>query len=282
MNRSSSSSLVLTKALIGFLNYKTAEGLTPSSVDSYRVILQHWVEFTGDIQLKHLSSDKVGEYLLYLRNEYIPQRFGGDTRRLAPKTLRNHWICLSSFFRWANKEFQVNNLMRDIPAPRFQRIQVEPFTQDEVLRMLKACLYCHKAETADRGHFVMRCHTADRDQALIVTLVDTGLRASELCSLRIGEFDAKHGKLDIKQGLKGGAKGGKGRIVYLGKSCKAAPGRSTHKMSFSTSRMSTRGRPLPSARCTFSGINGSKITHYSSVVSIGLAPLRSLTYPNYF
>ena len=48
-------------------------------------------------------------------------------------------------------------------------------------------------------------------------LLDTGLRASELCALEVGDIDLKTGKVTIKHGQRGGAKGSKGRIVYMGK-----------------------------------------------------------------
>lgn len=67
-----------------------------------------------------------------------------------------------------------------------------------------------------------------------------------------------------------------------GKSCQAAPVRNTHTIPFSTSRLLTLGRPLPSSRGSFSGISASKIIHCSSVMSIGLAPLPGLTYFNHF
>lgn len=63
----------------------------------------------------------------------------------------------------------------------------------------------------------MRRTTARRDQAIILTLLDTGLRASELCSLTVGEVDLRTGRVDVKHGRAGGAEGGKGRGVYLGK-----------------------------------------------------------------
>ncbi|MBN1316343.1 MAG: site-specific integrase [Anaerolineales bacterium] len=63
----------------------------------------------------------------------------------------------------------------------------------------------------------MRRTTYRRDEAIILTLLDTGLRASEICSLKIGCVDQKTGRIDVKHGVAGGAKDGKGRIVYLGK-----------------------------------------------------------------
>ena len=52
MNRSPSNSLPLEKAISGFINYKTAEGLSQSSVDSYERILEHWAKYSGN---KHVA-----------------------------------------------------------------------------------------------------------------------------------------------------------------------------------------------------------------------------------
>jgi integrase len=48
------------------------------------------------------------------------------------------------------------------------------------------------------------------------TPLDTDLRASELCTLRIGDVDMKTGKVTIRPGLERKAKGRKGRTVYVG------------------------------------------------------------------
>ena len=55
-----------------------------------------------------------------------------------------------------------------------------------------------------------------------MTLLDTGLRAMEICSLRIGDVNLKTGRVEVKHGVIGGAKGGKGRTVFLGKAARRA------------------------------------------------------------
>jgi integrase len=48
-----------------------------------------------------------------------------------------------------------------------------------------------------------------RDQAIILTLLDMGLRASELSALKVNDVDLKSGKVHVKHGRLGGAKAGK-------------------------------------------------------------------------
>jgi len=129
---------------------------------------------------------------------------------------------MCSFFTWAKTEFRLDNPMKNVPAPRFQKVVVEPFTREEIARMLKACIYSREADTLARRRFVMRRPTANRDQAILLTLLDSGVRASEFCALEINDFEAKRGKLEIRHGVSGGAKGGKGRTVYLGKTARHA------------------------------------------------------------
>ncbi len=191
------------------------EGLADRSVQSYERLLNHWAEYMREIMVGKIAAQDISTYLTWLRTEYTPQRFNGKTTPLSPKTIRNVWVTLSSFFTWASREFALPNPVKEVPAPKFQKTQTDPFTQDEVERMLKACVYTREANTDQRHKFVMRRATANRDRAILLVLLDTGLRASEVSALKIGDVDAKRGKVEIKHGVEGGAKGGKGRIVYL-------------------------------------------------------------------
>ncbi len=68
----------------------------------------------------------------------------------------------------------------------------------------------------------MRRLNANHYQAIIITLLNTGLRASEVCALTLNNVDLKSGRMKIRHGAEGGAKGGKGRTVYLGKVARKA------------------------------------------------------------
>lgn len=223
MNHRPPGSLPAEKAIEGFLNYKTAEGLSERTVESYQRQLQKWQEYMGkNKEVAKITTSELTGYLNWLRNEYVPHSFGSAKERLSPKTVRNVWVTLSSFFTWAAREFKIPNPMKDVPAPRFKSPPVKPFTQAEVELMLKVCMYSREVKPGNRRAFVMRLPNGHRDQAIILILLDAGLRAMELCSLRVKNVDLKTGKVEIQHGYEGGAKGGKGRIVYLGKAARRA------------------------------------------------------------
>lgn len=222
MNHSTPGSISLKKALLGFVQAKEAEALSPRTIETYRRQLECWIDHAGDRSVSEVDTQALRAYLAYLRTEYVPKRITGRTHPLSPKTLRNVYITLASFFTWLGEEFALPNPLKAIPAPKYQEAEVAPFTQAEVEAMLKAVEYSRETNTRDGRRFTARRPTANRDRAVILVLLDTGLRASELCALNIGDVDQRSGKVDVKHGQEGGAKGGKGRHVYLGKVARRA------------------------------------------------------------
>ncbi|MDD5368057.1 MAG: tyrosine-type recombinase/integrase [Anaerolineaceae bacterium] len=213
--------LLISKAVTGFLQFKAAEGLSARTTDSYRRILEQWLERQPDVEVGSVTTQQLRDYLNYMRTEYVPKRINGNKeQKLSSKSIRNIYVGLSAFFHWASEEFQIPNPMKSLPAPKFTSPEVEPFTKEEIEALLKACDFCDEACTDRRRKFTMRRATARRDRAIILTLIDSGLRASELCSLRVADLDQKTGKITIRHGVNGGAKGGKARFVYLGKTAR--------------------------------------------------------------
>ena len=139
------------------------------------------------------------------------------TEPLSPKTIRNAYIALRSFYAWLNIEFGIPTPFVHLTPPKFQKQVIEVFTKEEIELLLKACVYARESNPHDRKSFVTRRPSANRDKAILLTLLDTGLRASELCSLKVGDVDLKTGKVMVRSGISGGAKGGKARITFLGK-----------------------------------------------------------------
>ena len=132
------------------------------------------------------------------------------------------YIALRAFFSWLNKEFKLPNPAVEVTPPKFPKHVIQTFTKEDIEKLIKSCLYSREAQTDERKKFVMRRPSGNRDQAIILTLLDTGLRATELCSLIVEDVDLKTGKVNIRHGIGGGAKGGKGRVTYLGKVARKA------------------------------------------------------------
>jgi integrase/recombinase XerD len=132
------------------------------------------------------------------------------------KTQANQWVALSSLWTWASVELGVPHVIRGrVQRPQFQREQPEPYTEAEIRHMLDACDYTAEWSTQPGVH--TRRATGRRDRAILLLLVDTGPRASELCNLKIRDFDRKTGRIAIHHG-----KNDKGRNLYPGQAARSA------------------------------------------------------------
>jgi integrase/recombinase XerD len=216
------STLSLSRAVDGFIKYKLAEGLSQRTVTSYEYILSRWAAYCEDVPVNQIDSSIITGYLAWLRTDYKPVRYNGSTHPLSKKTIRNVWVALKAFWNWACQEFKLPDPMEGINAPRYQKPEIETLTRDEIEKLLKACKESREAKTELRRKFTMRRPSASRDQAILLILLDTGLRATELCTLKIGDVDQKTGRVQVRHGDEGGAKYGKGRTVFLGKASRRA------------------------------------------------------------
>ncbi len=206
----------------GFLLAKRAEGCAPGTLTDYAAGLRHlrrWLlaQGRGEADPRELGRGDLVRFLAELADVPAP----GKGRPLAPKTRRNAWVALKSFYRWLSGETGGPSPMDGVPAPRGEERPVRPLTRDEVQALLAACDRMAPARTARRRPFQMARATAVRDKAILLTLLDTGLRASELCALTVGDVDLTSGEVRVRRG-----KGGRGRLVYLGAAARRAVWRS--------------------------------------------------------
>jgi hypothetical protein len=105
--------LNVTKAITGFLQYKSAEGLSPVTVSGYDRDLKLWIEYQGDMDVAAVETTHILAYLNYLRTDYVPRRItGNNDKKLSPKSVYNLYISVASFFTWASREFDLNNPMK--------------------------------------------------------------------------------------------------------------------------------------------------------------------------
>lgn len=194
--------MLFSKAVEGFILSKQIEGLSDSTLTTYQYHLEHFTSWHNNTELEKITANDIKRFFLFLQTEYEPVRWNKDNSPLSNRTLKNIWIVLKSFYTWAKDELQVNDMMSSIPPPKATIVEVEPFTQAEVKALLKVV---DKKSNGDNHPFGLR------NRAIILTLLDTGLRATETCNLKIADVEMRTGKIKIDN-----AKGNKTRSVYLG------------------------------------------------------------------
>lgn len=202
--------VTLSRAIEGFLLHKSAEGRSRHTLADYRNCLGKLLSFLGDLPVRQVGITRMREFFAYLNTDYRTTPDGCAPRpsqRLSQKSIRNIHAACSSFFTWAVAEdLASRNPMDRIQRPKNQPPPIEPFTEQDIKALLTVC----DQTRAWRGKPEVSSgrYTGQRDRAMILLLVDTGIRVSELCKLTAGDIDRITGHIEIIQG-----KGGKSRTV---------------------------------------------------------------------
>lgn len=183
--------------------------LSPNTVNDYALTFRRLVAFLSERQeFEAITTHQVKLFLNHLKAEFS----------LGPKSMMNAWIALSSLWTWAGAELGTEHVISGkIERPRWRRPPIEPYTMTEVQAMLEASGYTRAWRTKTGRTVRTQRPTALRDRAIIFTLVDAGIRASELCDLRVEDYDREKGKLFVRKG-----KGNKGRFAYVGSTARLA------------------------------------------------------------
>ncbi len=116
------------------------------------------------------------------------------TKPTTPGTVKTYHRILRAFFNHLVTEGELDaSPMERIPPPIDRPDQVVPFTLEQLAALIQA---------ATRGN------NPKRDEAILLLLLDTGLRATELCDLLVSDVDFDGGAVLVRDG-----KGGKSRTV---------------------------------------------------------------------
>jgi integrase/recombinase XerD len=176
-----------------FLVDRQSTGLSGKSLKFYQQFLKHFISYckaNSLMLLREISPDILRRYFLFFAESHNP---GGV--HAAYRTLR-------AFFRWlANEEVmppEWKNPMLKVKAPKVILDPLAPISIEDVRALINTC---------QRGNFV-----GERDEAIFLSLLDTGARAQELCNMNIKDIDLNTGAVLIRYG-----KGGKTRTVFIGR-----------------------------------------------------------------
>ena len=154
--------------------------------------------------LKHNGFDSCGKrelklFFVYLSKEQPDGRWGNPRRTapLRPISVKDYFVTLRAMFRWFVEEGLLeSSIIGELPTPVVRSSQIQPFAPEQVEALLDAA----------KGSVHPK-----RDLAIISLLLDCGLRASELCSLKLDDIDLNARCVSVL------GKGNKRRSVYFGK-----------------------------------------------------------------
>lgn len=152
----------ITDAIADFIQYRTAQHYSPHTIRNYQNTFRAFIAWLdcnpepGQIGASHMI------------------KFLGSREGLSKKTVLNYHADLSSLWGWmVGQGLAAANVMRQVPAPRPGVRAIAALSRLEVSALIQAAFEGQRPA---------------RDRAIVLLLLDTGMRASELCSLAVGDI----------------------------------------------------------------------------------------------
>ena len=197
--------LTIDELLARYAVSNQADGKSRKTIAWYTDMLTQFLRYLKangyQCTLSTFNINIIRGYILFLQRRprfqghpFIPQR----RDLLSPKTVQCHVRVLKAFSTWLYEEEYTNiNRLGHLKLPKATVRIMRPLTPEEIKKIVSSI---------DR-----RSYSGERNRAVLVTLLDSGLRASELASITLSNLNIRDGNIRIT------GKGDKERIVPIGK-----------------------------------------------------------------
>lgn len=199
----------LALSISGLVNlYKRnnlADGKSPRTIKWYDEILRSFHSWlTAELQNDDISVFDIAlvrDYILYLRHKprfqghpYTPEQ----DQLLSAKTVQCHVRALKAFSSWLYVEGHTgDNRLRNLKLPKAPTKIIRPLSPEEVKKIISKI----KRSSPAGG----------RNYAILVVMLDSGLRAAEIAGITLGQVNFEAGYIKVM------GKGARERIVPIGK-----------------------------------------------------------------
>jgi integrase/recombinase XerD len=181
-----------------------AESRSSKSIDLTVLVLKKLKTYLEanklSIDAKYVGPNEIRDFILYLRgcHRYVGHRFTPHQEKpLSPQTINCYYRALrAAWNRWVSDELVEQSPFHRLKAPKFPKKVIPCFTKTQIGDLLAAI-----DVSTSEGY---------RDYTLLVLLLDTGCRLSEVTNLRPGDIDM------TRRCIKVMGKGSRERIVPIG------------------------------------------------------------------
>jgi len=191
--------LELQNLIEGFKLSCQTEGKSPKTTEWYVSFLNRFQRFleTSNFPTDIIRIDRnhIRAFILYLQQDARVPHTG---KHLSSSTIQGYVRTLKVFFSWAVREEHIeSNHMTNVPVPKGSSKIINTFSNEQVARLLDLCI-------RSNGH-------GQRNLSIILLLLDSGIRVSELINIRLDDVNLAEGHIKIKI-----AKGSRERVVPIG------------------------------------------------------------------
>lgn len=179
-------SITFSQALDGWTLAAQARRLSPNTLADYANSFRKFQAFLrSDPDMRSITAEEI-------------ERFMASLNGLSDKTLLNVHTALSSVWHWAVDEKVVkSNVVREVAPPDPEVRAIAPFSREDVKALLGALERSRAYARPGKRECTHATRQALRNRAIILLLLDCGLRASELVQLKIYDIDKRNGQVKV-------------------------------------------------------------------------------------
>jgi site-specific recombinase XerD len=203
--------------VVGFVLTKRTEGKSPRTVQYYQENLRRFLWYAKrqgwSDNVRFMTEWQIREFLGYVGTEthrWGLEGNGSETSqyKASHSNVRHYFVVLCCFFNWLTQEgFLQKNPIVKIKVAKPRPKVIIPYSSDEIKRMLTVCDYDYEHNAKFLG---------SRNRVMILILMDTGIRLSELVGIKLSDIDNEKGYVKVL------GKGAKERVVRIGKTTEKA------------------------------------------------------------
>lgn len=204
----------LDELIEGFLLYLATEGKSSGTLRVYESRLKElktWLQ--NHTENSQITIKELRGFVRELQTRKARPGYGATSnldKKLSPATVRAYTVAIKSFFRWLHEEEYIDtNLAARLKIPSVPKRVIAALNAEQIERFLSVI-----NKNDRRGY---------RTYAMVVFMLDCGIRVGELCQLRLSDIDLKIGKVKVQ------GKGAKERYVPIGLRTRRVLWRYLHK-----------------------------------------------------
>lgn len=234
----------LNSLVKGFILTQRTDCKSPKTLDYYEGILKRFLWYAeqqswpDDTRL--ITEWYIRDFLGYVSgsiNRWGAKGNGSESsrKRATYSTVHHYYCVLKAFFNWCVREDYIQGSpLHKIKLANPKLNVVRPYTHQEIRKLLHVCDHDFKNGAKFLG---------SRNRAVVLMLLDTGLRISELAGIKLEDIESERGWIKVK------GKGAKERVVRIGTIAQKALWRYMvyrHKNNQPELWLTEEGRPMKS------------------------------------
>jgi len=161
----------------GFALTSKVEGKSPNTITFYKGILDRFIWYLTEYNVSEVNPMVIREFLGYLIS--TDKRWGSEnsraTRKVGYVTVQRYYTGLKVFFNWClNEQYIEYSPMDTLKKPKAPKKVVKAVAPEDISSLL--------------GILNSRDFNSIRNKAILLLALDTGLRLSEIASIKLSDI----------------------------------------------------------------------------------------------